>query len=171
MGFYNHGKLINADDTFNDRNERNRENTSRVSYNCAGWALETFSWYCPDRKTGDTRDWDQVVYGLDKPLKERARILLNQSVRNILKDFKGKVRRIHYGEKLKPNEYMIGFRLTNNLGDFHFVKQEGPDLWSHKPGGSSIQTFPTEDLFKPWWNGGHNYYNRKIVFLAVKRGT
>ena len=44
------------DDPFNKNNKRNVRNTERNTYNCGGYALGTFSWYCPhdenDEKSG-----------------------------------------------------------------------------------------------------------------------
>ena len=35
------------DDPFNKNNNRNLRNTPRRHFNCGGYALGTFSWYCP----------------------------------------------------------------------------------------------------------------------------
>lgn len=40
-------------DPFNFLRNRNVRNTEKITYNCGGYALGTFSWYCPHRREDD----------------------------------------------------------------------------------------------------------------------
>ena len=40
-------------DPLNNQKTRNIKNSNRYNYNCGGYALETFSWYCPHTKQDD----------------------------------------------------------------------------------------------------------------------
>ena len=45
--YYENEDNIDYDDFFNIKRTRNEENTDIEYYNCGGYALETYSWYCP----------------------------------------------------------------------------------------------------------------------------
>lgn len=144
-------------DLFNRRNLRNAENTDDFDYNCAGFALGTFSWYCPsysDDTWGLFYDWSM----------EYMTKLTEECVDIMLEDFSD-LRVVQDMTQVQANEYAIAFRLSSD-GDFHYVRQLYKDLWLHKPGVTSIQAMREYDVFNSDWN---ERYNGPIVLFAKKR--
>lgn len=135
------------DDPFNMAKERNIRNTDREEYNCGGYALGCYSWYCPFAH--QVRDFEK-------------------NVNQILKDFSN-ARLIDDIQDLMPNEYMVAFRLS--LDDFHFMKRSKNGVWREKRGSQSeIRIVPKSVVFGEVWSP-HRYdngYRGKIAFFAVK---
>lgn len=135
------------DDPFNIAKERNTKNADRNEYNCAGYALGCYSWYCPFAH--QVRDFEK-------------------NVNQILKDFPN-VRKIESSQDLLPDEYMIAFRLSPD--DFHFMKRAKNGVWREKRGSQSeIRIVPKSVVFGEVWSP-HRYdggYRGKIAFFAVK---
>ena len=135
------------DDPFNIAKERNTKNTDREEYNCGGYALGCYSWYCP---------FDYQVTDFEK------------NVNQILKDFPN-VRRIENSQDLLPDEYMIAFRLSQD--DFHFMKRAKNGTWREKRGSrSEIRIVPKTVVFGEVWSPDRydDGYRGKIAFFAVK---
>lgn len=134
-------------DPFNIAKERNTKNADRNEYNCAGYALGCYSWYCP---------FSHQVTDFEK------------NVNQILKDFPN-VRKIESSQDLLPDEYMIAFRLSPN--DFHFMKRAKNGVWREKRGSQpEIRIVPKSVVFGEVWSP-HRYdggYRGKIAFFAVK---
>lgn len=134
------------DDPNNSKRGRNIRNSNRDHYNCAGYALDCFSWYCP---------FDDLETDLEK------------NVQKILKDFPN-TRVISSEKDLLPNEHMIAFRLSSE--DFHFMKRARNGVWYQKIGRCNpIFTVPKDVVYGKIWNphrldGG---YRGEIVFFAV----
>ena len=117
------------DDPFNIAKERNTKNTNREEYNCGGYALGCYSWYCPF--THQVRDFEK-------------------NVNQILKDFPN-VRLINNTQDLMPNEYMIAFRLSQD--DFHFMKRSKNGVWREKRGSQfKIRVVPKSVVFGEVWS-------------------
>lgn len=135
------------DDPFNIAKERNTMNTDREEYNCGGYALGCYSWYCPF--THQVRDF-------------------KKNVNQILKDFHN-TRLIDNIQDLMPNEYMVAFRLSQD--DFHFMKRSKNGVWREKRGSQlEIHIVPKSVVFGEVWSP-HRYdngYRGKIAFFAVK---
>ena len=135
------------DDPFNMAKERNIRNTDREEYNCGGYALGCYSWYCPFAH--QVRDFEK-------------------NVNQILKDFSN-ARLIDDIQDLMPNEYMVAFRLSPD--DFHFMKRSKNGVWREKRGSQSeIRIVPKSVVFGEVWSP-HRYdngYRGKIAFFAVK---
>ena len=135
------------DDPFNIAKERNTRNTDRGEYNCGGYALGCYSWYCPF--SHQVRDFEK-------------------NVNQILKDFPN-VRLIDNIQDLMPNEYMIAFRLSQD--DFHFMKRSKNGVWREKRGSQSeIRIVPKSVVFGEVWSP-HRYdngYRGEIALFAVK---
>ena len=135
------------DDPFNIAKERNTKNTNREEYNCGGYALGCYSWYCPFAH--QVRDFEK-------------------NVNQILKDFPN-VRLINNTQDLMPNEYMIAFRLSQD--DFHFMKRSKNGVWREKRGSQfEIRVVPKSIVFGEVWSP-HRYdngYRGEIAFFAVK---
>ena len=134
-------------DPFNITKERNTKNADRNEYNCGGYALGCYSWYCP--------------FGYQVTNFE-------ENVNQILKDFPN-VRRIENSQDLLPDEYMVAFRLSPS--DFHFMKRAKNGTWREKRGSQSeIRIVPKSVVFGEVWSPHRfdNGYRGEIAFFAVK---
>ena len=134
-------------DPFNITKERNTKNADRNEYNCGGYALGCYSWYCP--------------FGYQVTDFE-------ENVNQILKDFSN-VRRIENSQDLLPDEYMVAFRLSPS--DFHFMKRAKNGTWREKRGSQSeIRIVPKSVVFGEVWSPHRfdNGYRGEIAFFAVK---
>ena len=157
--FCNYQKLLNNSDLFNFQHKRNISNTERHLYNCAGYALGTFSWYCPNEEDweywGSLDNWDDMTMLMKT----------SETVQFMLKDFAGRLRLIGSVEEVNDNEYAIAYRLSRD-GDFHFMKKMA-NGWHHKRGNTDRICVESEDyvLKKIWCDR----YNGPIVLMAMRR--
>lgn len=134
---------------YNTDKKRNTRNTDYQHYNCAGYALNCFSWY----------QFSERIFS--------GKYTIDDYVKELLSDFSN-LRVITSEKDLLPNEYMIAFRLSR--GDFHFIRRGRNGVWHHKRGGSrGIETISKEKVFSEAWHHryGSEVYTGKIVFLAV----
>lgn len=146
-------------DPFNLRNARNASNTSRFDYNCAGFALDTYSWYCPSHT--------EYAWGwLEEWSIEYMELLTKQCVQIMLYDF-ADLRIIEDVSQVRADEYAIAFRVSSD-GDFHYMKQIRKALWRHKCGAGTIQMIHQNKVFTTDWCDGR--YNGPLVLFAKKRG-
>lgn len=148
---------------FNENRIRNIQNTYIRIYNCGGYALNTFSWYCPHhsgRKYGSTTEQGMLN-------------TTDNAVKFMLNDFKD-LRVITDLKELQSNEYAIAFRIGGIGGeeDFHFMKRGKNGKWYHKPGGLGIQFIKKEEVFADKWVSktwaGTCTYCGKLVLFAKK---
>lgn len=152
----------NGDDPFNYNGERNSENTEYSSFNCAGFALETYSWYLP---VPDDTDIDSADWGSTNELKRNALSLM--FVNQILLDFYEDTRLITSLKQVKADEYAFAFRVGED--DFHFVKRDYlTGVWAEKRGGGDIYFMDEDEVFHSAWNNGR--YNGPIFLFAKKIG-
>lgn len=157
--FYNYQELLNNSDLFNIQRKRNIKNTCKALYNCAGYALETFSWYCPNEEDwgywGSLDDWDDMTMFMKT----------SETVQFMLKDFAGRLRLIGSVEEVNDNEYAIAYRLSRD-GDFHFMKKMA-NGWHHKRGNTDRIYIESEDyVLKKIW---YDRYNGPVVLMAMRR--
>lgn len=157
--FCNYSKLLNNSDLFNFQHKRNISNTERHLYNCAGYALGTFSWYCPNEEDweywGSLDDWDDMTMLMKT----------SETVQFMLKDFAGRLRLIGSVEEVNDNEYAIAYRLSRD-GDFHFMKKMA-NGWHHKRGNTDRIYVESEDyVLREIWC---DRYNGPIVLMAMRR--
>jgi len=147
--------MIEAD-PLNANSNRNIRNTSKSSYNCGGYALECFSWYCP-------KGFNDFDFGFDDW--DEAMQKTRDCVDVMLADFPD-LRIVHTLDEVQDNEYAILFRLSSD-GDFHYLKRDRGNHWHHKIGDSRhIETIKTANIFGVW-----NFrYDGPIVILAKRRG-
>lgn len=152
-------------DSLNRYHSRNIKNADKESYNCAGYALECFSWYCPRVKD----DYDAFKF----EDMEEAQHKTDRCVEIMLNDFPT-LRVISDPDEANEDEYVFAFRLSDD-GDFHYVKRDSNNHWRHKMGSAlKIQTMRAADvLTKPWpvqsWFGCTiDRYNGPIVLFAKK---
>ena len=113
-------------DGFNRYSNRNMRNTPKWKYNCAGYALGIFSWYCPyDAEVGHHfGDYDMTDEF--SPLRSQA---LMECITQMLADFDD-LRVIHSLKELEENEYAIAFRLS--WDDFHYMRRADNGHWYEK---------------------------------------
>ena len=157
--FYNYSELLNNSDLFNVQRKRNIKNTCKALYNCAGYALGTFSWYCPNEEDDDD------YWGLDDLSDAEMAYKTFETVEFMLKDFKGRLRLIGSVDEVQENEYAIAYRISSD-GDFHFMKKMRND-WYHKRGNTDRIYVESEDyVLKEVWCGR---YDGPIVLMAMRR--
>ncbi|MEG2697236.1 MAG: hypothetical protein RR952_06675 [Cetobacterium sp.] len=150
-------------DKLNFKGERNLNNSNRITYNCGGYALETYSWYVPfDKK--ENNNFDRLRFTDQEKLDEKAYTYS----RIITKEFRGRVRVIENMDELKLDEYAIAFRVGR--GDIHFVKRNSVGNWYHKTGSQiDIKKMKKNEVFSNSWLGGR--YTSKIILLAKKKNN
>lgn len=158
--FYNYNELLNNSDLFNIQRKRNIKNTCKALYNCAGYALETFSWYCPNEKD-DGNYWGFLDYLNDTEMFAKT----FETVQFMLKDFKGRLRLIGSVSEVQENEYAIAYRVSSD-DDFHFMKKMA-NGWHHKRGSTGRIYVESEDyvLHEIWCDR----YDGPIVLMAMRR--
>lgn len=154
---------FNNGDPFNSNHERNLKNTAKRTYNCAGYALETFSWYLPvpyyDSDELEWFDWGSF----DTMKRHRLSV---EFVNQILADFPD-ARLIDGLEEVdEKTEYAFAFRV--GVDDFHFVKRGANHTWYEKRGSSPcIYRISEHDVFNSDWDDGR--YNGPIFLFAKER--
>lgn len=157
--FCNYDELLNNSDLFNTQRKRNISNTERHLYNCAGYALETFSWYCPNEEN------DGYWCFLDDLSDTEMFAKTSETVEFMLKDFKGRLRLIGSVSEVQENEYAIAYRVSSD-GDFHFMKKMA-NGWHHKRGNTDRIYVESEDyVLKEIWC---SRYDGPIVLMAMRR--
>lgn len=144
------------EDEFNLSNKRNVRNTPRRTYNCGGFALGCFSWYCPRE--------DFFQYAFNDYAEALVKTLY--SMKCMLADF-ADLRVISSLDEVEENEYPILFRHSSD-GDFHYVKRGQNGVWYHKRGASTeIEVMRKEKIFDKWCNR----YDGPIIMFAKKFST
>ncbi len=145
-------------DELNRLKRRNINNTNRKFYNCGGYALGTFSWYCPH----DERDYD--IYNKFFTMEERTKMAVDY----MLKDFPD-LRVISSIKEVETDEFLIAFRLSED--DFHYMVKKENHKWYSKSGSCpKIDTFPQEMVLSECWvmDDGY-YYDGPLVLFAKKK--
>lgn len=152
-------------DPFNKENKRNLRNTPKQEYNCGGYALGTFSWYCPHDEKDGRGIWHMYDYSFTT--REEAWIKTVYAVSKMILDFEGNLRMIKSLDQLnKLTERVVAFRLSSD-GDFHYVRKNLNGHWYHKRGASvDILEMSEREVFNTNWCGR---YDGPIVLLAIKR--
>lgn len=183
-------------DYLNQDNSRNTENTFKGDYNCGGLALNTFNWYKPYEGEFEWReqllfDWASEYYDHDGELvAEPCRIveeledrLLTRDVLYMLRQFKGKLRRVKGRQDLWEGERLIAYRIGIQYVydeveqvfsefdiDFHYrYYDEKTNCWIEKNGGGPVRCCieDEEENSIPWreffWT-----YTSDVVYLALQ---
>lgn len=153
-----------VDDQFNLNHKRNLRNTNKRHYNCAGYALGTFSWYCPHDEKDEDGNWFGYDYGFES--NEEAWRKTMYAVAQMIRDFSNRgLRIINKVDELHGNEYAFAFRLSAD-GDFHYIKRNLIGQWYHKRGASlDIDRMTTDEVFNTRWCGR---YNGPIILMAIQ---
>lgn len=143
-------------DPYNRTNKRNVRNTKRSTYNCGGYALGTFSWFCPNKNI-----FSYACYAYDTFTEAKENTAT--AVEYMLKKFSD-LRIVNALDEVRPDEYAILFRVSSD-GDFHFLKRDRRNHWWHKLGSGRIERIKTKDIFLPW---SHGQYAGPIIIMAKK---
>ena len=135
-----------GNDELNIQKKRSINNTDKNSYNCAGYALGTYSWYIP------YGEYDNV--NLRNPSKKDYDLC----IKTILNDFPNlEIVKI----MLPVNKKIIAFRIGD--GDFHFIVRH-QKLWYEKIGKLDyLNRISKKEVFSPCWKG--RYTGRIIFFI------
>lgn len=150
-------------DPYNTQGKRNLDNADRWEYNCGGYALGLFSWYCPYDREIERSEWGDYTEIFTM---EKVHRLTYTCVDFMLQDFNGRLREIGSLCELASDEHAIAFRLATD-NDFHFVRRSRSGQWFHKRGDNPrIETMPEEEVFSKGWCFG--MYNGPLVLLALK---
>lgn len=140
-----HGAYKHSDPK-NELKRRNIRNVPRNLFNCAGYALGTFSWVHVTNS----------IFDLDP----------EGCVDNMLREFDN-VRVIRESSELKTGEYLVAFRTGPR--DFHFMKRGKNGVWYHKMGSTApIHRATKQDVFADKWTNRVTYYDSEITLLAVR---
>ena len=155
--------IIDPDDPFNRNNRRNQKNTEGMAYNCAGYALNCFSWYCPVEQEVWEENPEDYQWGSPSPVARNA--MTFKFVSQILKDFPD-VRVIESLSDIRIDEYAFAFRV--GVDDFHFVKRGDNGHWYEKRGDNpTIYQMSQKDVFNSDWGNGR--YNGPIILMAKRK--
>lgn len=153
-----------ARDPYNHSNSRNIKNTSKAVYNCGGYALNLFAWYCPwglDVREDETplarAFWNDEFFDDDEMFAPTMRC-----VQNMLAEIPTLRLLTGINDPIQKDEYKIAFRISYD-GDFHFMKRADNGIWYHKCGGSEyIHTATTQEVLDVWCGR----YDGPLVFFA-----
>lgn len=168
------GGISDLADGLNIENRRNIKNTNKRTYNCGGYALGTYSWYCPYRD--ELEDYFTLFDDMYSEIEDEDRDMIYDritriAVRTMLEDFAHRhIRVISEVTDRKENETVVAFR--HDLTDFHYLKMGANGVWYSKMGGSNyITTYKAEEVLdnSSGWDMGHHLYDSKIILLALER--
>lgn len=183
------------DDFLNKRNYRNSQNTNVCSYNCGGYALNTFNWYKPYEGDFEWREelidnWLGEYYDCNGELIDDYELIRNELENRLLirdslymlRQFKGKLRRVESEDELWEGERLIAYRVGlccwyDEVGkcfrdidiDFHyrFYDQE-LKVWFEKMGCGDIHVCSDETITDYAWDYSHWSYTSKIALFALQ---
>lgn len=149
-------------DAMNLKGLRNERNTSQFDYNCGGYALGTFSWYCPCEEEENKGNY----FGDDfsaKKLESRTQDCVNK----LLNDF-ANLRVINSIKELQKNELAVAFRISGIVDDFHFILRKRNGQWFEKNGAGIIHRVTKNYALNQTWGTIFTTYHGKIVLFARK---
>lgn len=148
-------------DARNEQGLRNEENTWIGHYNCGGYALRTFSWYCPCEDKEN--DGNYFIANNEEELE----LITQKCIKKMLKDFSG-LRVIGNLKELEKNEYAIAFRIGGEYDDFHYCVRKTNGHWYQKCGACPIEKVSKNYVFNEIWQDPFriNRYIGRVVLLA-----
>ena len=160
-------------DGLNVNHERNIRNTNKRTYNCGGYALGTYSWYCPYRD--ELEDYFSLFSSLETEIELDDLCVIYErigeiSLRTMLSDFAHRnIHEIKDVRERKENEIVVAFRFS--LFDFHFMKLGANNQWYSKRGGcEEIETIPADVVFnEDGWRFGFENYDSHLMLLALEK--
>lgn len=153
-------------DEYNVNRTRNKKNVERWQYNCGGYALETFNWFCPygteeeGEELVDCCEWEDEEYDFN----ERAEKLVDWMLENV-----PDLRRVDGPDAhTNSDEVLLGFKTGWGCGDgdFHYIKRSPRGLWFHKPGGSYARRMSKREALSQTWCDGR--YESDTIWMVRK---
>ena len=154
-----------ARDPYNHSNSRNIKNTSKAVYNCGGYALNLFAWYCPwGEDVSETETPLARAYWADDYFEDDELFAPTfKCVQNMLAEIPTLRLLTGINDDIRPDEYMLAFRISSD-GDFHFVKRADSGIWYHKRGSrKDIEIMTASEVIDDYWCGR---YDGPLVFFA-----
>jgi hypothetical protein len=158
-------------DPMNFNHARHLRNTPKRFYNCGGFALGTFSWYCPYE-----RGFDPLEDGFETDLENY--LITRICVSTMLREFADlrqlwelrfaslKEIEANLVEQLEEDEYLIAFRISDD-GDFHYAKKASNGVWYHKMGARErIERTTFAEINEDYWL---DRYNGIVCYFAKKK--
>lgn len=167
-------EAINQLNLYNIGHERNTYNYDIMSYNCGGYAFDTYVWLVPydcyegleiedvilelglfNCSSDMYNNWDGYDY--------TNKYVIQLMTKRILDNFKD-VRVIKDLSELCTNEYGIIMRTA--VQDFHFVKYDNKThIFSHKMGCAKPEQLNIKEVFCDSWK---DEYDSDMVIFAKK---
>lgn len=145
-------------DELNLDGKRNARNTDYRTYNCMGYALDTYSWLYAYLEDGETDAFD---YGVDKEEQEQT---LMSCARYLLDTFPLVPITRKQAETARGRKQIVAFRIAKY--DFHFMVRRKNGQWYHKMGGSPIEKIKKSAVFaNEWSNNCGDIYDSEILFF------
>lgn len=151
------------EDAMNLKGLRNQRNTNQWDYNCGGYALGTFSWYCPCEDEENNGEYFGKYDFTPQQLENRTK----DCVKKLLKDFSN-LRIIHNIKELQQNELAVAFRISGDIDDFHFILRKRNGQWFEKNGGGNIHRVTKNYALNRTWYAPFATYYGKIILFARK---
>lgn len=145
-------------DEFNERGTRTRENVETWKFNCGGYALGTYNWFCPYENDEESERLFEYPEKHDLSVDETA----EETTQWMLDNIPG-LRRVNDIEDLHDDEYLIAYK--TGWQDFHFMKRSKNGNWWHKMGSGKTVRISKQKVMADTW---FNEYNSKTIFLAKK---
>ena len=146
------------EDELNFTGLRNIRNTNKNYYNCGGYALGTYSWYCPNDD-----GWDSPMYDNRYTMEERTQFAVDY----MLNDFCD-LRVIKTLAEVTKNEYAIAFRIA--VDDFHYMVKKG-NQWYSKAGNCQRIDRVSQKIVlgKKWFTDYGVTYDGPLVLFAKRK--
>lgn len=156
--------LKNGWDALNELKTRNLKNTDVDDFNCGGYGLNVFGWYCPY----DTEEQSYKYFGGGRTLAMSDDMVAEETTEMMLKHFNGKLRRIETLDDIREDEYGVLYKVGSS--DFHFIKYfPESKRFFHKPGSWSIRRISKDEAMADVWHGSAVTYRSKTIFFAMKK--
>lgn len=166
---------INYDFT-NKLKNRTLENSDVKDYNCGGAALLTYNAFIPYRDRTDHTDGVLELYEKGFNISEIEDIVLWLDVKQMVKEFNGKLRVVEENYEPAANERLIAYRIFIIIdyyediddfdidSDYHFKYRDyNSDTWFEKCGFVG----ETHPCCIDNWQSGIWEYDSDIVYLAL----
>jgi hypothetical protein len=173
---------------------RNSENTYHSDFNCGGYALNTFNWYKPYEGAWEWREkllycWLEDYYDQDGLIAEPSEIIKELENRLVIRDtlymlrqFKGRLRRVEPDEELWEGERLIAYRVgfeywfdeveQNFIDidiDFHYRFYDKEfNVWFEKMGSGDIRVCNDDTETDDYWIYPYWKYGSNIIYLALQ---
>lgn len=176
--------LTEEEDYLNSKKTRNSENTYLEDYNCGGYALGTYSWYCPYERTDyfvESRFINYCEQGFSSA--EIYSLFANMFKKRMKEDFGESLISLNEPEEVYnfSGAQLIAFKFlfepcekdfTNEHSvhfDFHYrICDPLVGIWYEKCGSNDIRELDFYENLDDDWDCGFNVYDSKTYYFALK---